>query len=194
MRNLILTLFALLFVSSLSATAQQRRNKSEHTLTRPVAQQILNEQIDHGTADKLLFTCRACYDPDDKDENDNFPVMTFHSKSLSQFLIRKGYIRANSNGQEFFTAKAKRSKYFEAFGDGTGRLGGAGFRFAHFKNPKIKVRRIIDTDNVPIEFEMEPTPLTKEFFGSSTRVNTTASFSYKDGRWSVCIACNGPRA
>lgn len=189
MRNLILTLFALLFVTGLSVNAQQRRSNSERTLTLAEAQRILDEQIDRATPDTVLFTCRACFDPDDKYENDNFPIVTSYSESLSQFLIRKGYIRINNNGQGFFTAKAKQSEYFEAFGDGTGRLGGAGFRFAHFKNPKIKVRRITDPKNVPIEFDAEPTALTREFFGTVTRMNTSASFSYEDGRWSVCIAC-----
>ncbi len=167
MKKLVLTLLVLLFIASFSVVAQKR--KGGRTLTLAVAQRVLNQQIDEGTVDNVLFTCRACYDPDDKAENDNSPIVTYNG-TISQFLARKGYVRRNRNGDEFFTAKAKRSQYFEAFGDGTGRLA--------------------NSKNVPIEYDVVPTAITKEFLGATKRVQSTASFSYEDGRWSVCIGCS----
>jgi hypothetical protein len=186
MKKIILTLVVLLFVTNLSAVAQKR--KGGRTLTLAMAQRVLNQQINEGTFGNVLLTCRACYSPDDKAENDNFPIVSTYD-SISQFLARKGYVRINSNGDEFFTAKAKRSQYFEAFADG-GRLAGAGFRFANFKNPKITVKKITNLKNVPIEYDFVPTNLTKEFFGATKRVKSVASFSYEDGSWSICIDCN----
>jgi len=188
MKKLILTLAVLLSITSVSVVPQQRGGKGR-TLTLAMAQRVLNQQIDEGTVDSVLFTCRACFDPDDKTENDNFPIVSTYG-SISQFLARKGYVRINRNGEEFFTAKAKRSQYFEAFGDGTGRLGGAGFRFANFRNPKITIKKIVNSKNVPIEYDVVPTAVTKEFLGAIKRVQSTASFTYNDGRWSVCIGCS----
>lgn len=186
MRRLILTLIVLITLAAPPVVAQQRRRG--RTLTLAAAQRVLNQQIDTGTADNVLFTCRACYNPDDKAENDNFPIVTYYG-SISQFLARKGYVRRNRGGEEFFTAKAKRSPYFEAFGDERGGFGGAGFRFANFKNPKITVTKITDPKNVPIEYDVVPTAVTQEFFGGTKRVRSKASFSYEDGRWNVCINC-----
>lgn len=100
-KQLILILIVLLFVTSLPAVAQQRGGKGR-TLTLAVAQRVLNQQIDEGTVDKVLLTCRACYDPNDKAENDNFPIVSTYG-SISQFLAQKGYVRINRNGEEFFT-------------------------------------------------------------------------------------------
>lgn len=185
-------LFIVLIFSAISPTFAQRRNtKNSRTLTLAIAQRVLNEQINEGTADNILFTCRACYDPDDKSENYNFPLVTTYSPALSQFLVRKGYISIGKDGTEYFTAKAKQSSFFEAFGDGLGRLGGAGFRFANFRNPKITVNEITNPNSVPIQYEAVPTDLTKEFFRTNIIMKTTASFSFEDGKWSVCVACNG---
>jgi hypothetical protein len=177
MKKLVLTLIILLFIANLSIVAQKR--KGGRILTLAVAQRVLNQQINEGTVDKVLLTCRACYDPDDKAENDNFPIVSTYG-TISQFLAGKGYVRINRNGEEFFTAKAKRSPYFEYFG----------FRFANFINPKIMVTKITNPKNVPIEYDLVPTPVTKEFFGATKRVKSTASFSYEDGKWSVCIGCD----
>lgn len=191
MKNFTWLLVLLLFAGTSLTFAQKSKTKGTRTLTLAIAQRILNKQINEGTADNILFTCRACYDPDDKSDNDNFPLVTTYSPALSQFLVRKGYIRVGNDGTEYFTAKAKQSPYFEAFGDGSGSLGGAGFRFSNFRSPKITVSKITNPKSVPIQYEAVPTDLTREFFRTNAIMKTTASFTFDDGKWSVCIACNG---
>lgn len=187
MKKLILTLLVLLSLMVLPTFAQQRRGKGR-TLTTVAAQRLLNQKINEPSVNNMLLTCRACYSDEDKGENENFSVVSSYS-NISQLLARQGYIRVGRNG-EYFTAKAKRSTYFEAYGDGYGGFGGAGFRFANFKNPKITIKKITDLKNVPIEYDVVPTAVTKDFLGATKRVQATASFSYGDGRWSVCIGCS----
>ena len=171
-----------LFLSAPNEVEAQKR-KSQRTLTLAVAQRVLNQQIDEARLDNVLFTCRACYDPDDMAENDNFPIVSTYG-TISQFLARKAYVRINKNGEEFFTAKAKRSQYFEF--DGM-----AGFRFANLRNPKITIKKITNSKNVPTEYDLVPTAVTKEYFGSTKRVQSIASFFYEDGKWRLFIKGKG---
>jgi hypothetical protein len=48
--------------------------KPAGTLTLGAAQAVLNRQIDLPTANNTLSTCRACYDPSDKADNDQAPL------------------------------------------------------------------------------------------------------------------------
>jgi hypothetical protein len=155
-------------------------------LTVAIAQRVLIRHLNDPSADNVLWTCRACYS-DDKEENDDFVVVSEYS-NLSQYLTARGYIRKTSDGSDVFTAKAKRSGYFDGYAiDGV--FGGAGFRFANFRNPKITVNRIIDPKHVPIEYDLVPTEVTMEFFGQIQRVQSFAAFSYEDRKWNICIAC-----
>jgi hypothetical protein len=136
----------------------------------------------------MIFTCRACYSSDDKEENDNFAVVSTYA-AINQFLRSQGYIRLNSKREEVFTAKAKRSNDFESYGDGYGGFGGAGFRFANFRNPRVTATKVTDPKNVPMEYDLVPTNVTRKFFGKVERVKSYASFSYDNGKWNICIAC-----
>jgi len=158
------------------------------TLTMAVAKRILLRDINNASVDNTMLTCRACYSPDDKEENEEFVVVSEYP-NLNELLARSGYIRRSAGGQEVFTAKAKRSKYFEAWGNDEGGLGGAGFRFANFRNPIITATTIVDSKRVPIEYDLVPTDVTMQFFGKVQRVQSFASFSYENRRWSVCIGC-----
>jgi len=191
MKKILLLLIISMVIAVALTPAQKRTNRRTQTLTVTLAQRVLKAQINEGTVDNVLFTCRACYDPDDMGENDNFPLVTEYSADLIKFLVQKGYVRIGTDGTEYFTAKAKKSPYFETFADGSGRLGGAGFRFATFANPKISVNKIANPQAVPIQYDFVPTDLTKDFFGKNVTIATTASFDYEAGRWNVCIACNG---
>jgi hypothetical protein len=114
-------------------------------LTLAIAQITLNEQINQTTVHNSLLTCVACYDADDKADNDNAVLVSTYSPSMSQFLKKRGYIRAASNRHgytEVFTAKAKRSKYYNDRGPG--------LRLADFRNPRILTSRITDPKHVPI--------------------------------------------
>ena len=192
MRKRILILVVLLPLTTLSALAQQRKGKpssmASRTLTVALAQRLLNKQINEQTAQNTILTCRACYSFDDKEENDNFAVVST-APGINQFLRSQGYIRLNRKREEVFTAKAKRSKYFEATGDGYGGFGGAGLRFANFKNPRVTINKITEPKRVPIEYDLVPTDLTMKFFGRVQRVKSTASFAYENGKWRVCIGC-----
>jgi hypothetical protein len=192
MKKLILMLIVSLALVTPPVSARQRSGRrasgAGRNLTLLAARRILNRQINDLTVDNAIFTCRACYSFDDKEENDNFAVVTTYP-GMNQFLRRAGYIRAASGGDGVFTAKAKRSKHFEVFAGEFG-IGGAGFRFANFRNPVIMVNRITDPKNVPIEYDRVPTEVTMEFFRKVERIKSRASFSYEDGKWSVCIACN----
>jgi hypothetical protein len=178
MKKLILILVVVLSLPC-HPFAQQRKGRSgrpRHNLIVAMAQQVLNQQIDW-FPDDCLFTCAACWDPNDKEENDNFQLLDSGSASspapIEQFLINEGYIRV-SGDHEYFTAKAKRSPYFNPHG---------GFRFARLKNPKIMVSKVTDPTNVPIEYDFVPTELTMKFFGGIKRVKAVASFVYQDGKW-----------
>jgi hypothetical protein len=152
------------------------------SLTVIVAQRILNRQLDQTTVNNTLLTCHACYDADDKGDNDKAPVLSTYSALLSQFLTEQGYIRVDS-GREVFTGKAKRSKYY-AFNDGV-----PGFRFARFKNPHILTSKIMDPNHVPIGYDLAPTEITEGFFGKAQSVKSFASFSYRNEAWEICITC-----
>jgi hypothetical protein len=151
-------------------------------LTLALAQRLLDQQINIPTAQNTLFTCHACYDPSDKEDNDKAPLVNTYSTALDQFLMNRGYIRI-SGGRQVFTARAKQSKYYEP------DESGAGFRFATFKNASIIGARIIDSSHVPIEYEFVPTELTTALFGKTQRVKAIASFSYDNETWNLCIAC-----
>lgn len=200
-RTLILVAISLLLCSTASAfqggggeptkkKADTKKNSGAKSkipdLTVAVAQRVLIQHLDDPSVDNVLWTCRACYS-DDKEENDDFVIVTEYS-NLSQYLAMRGYVRKGSDGSDVFTAKAKRSEYFDGYAiDGT--FGGAGFRFANFRNPKITVSRIIDPKHVPIEYDLVPTEVTMQFFGKIQRVQSFAAFSYEDRRWNICIAC-----
>lgn len=190
MKKLIPILLVLVLLLSIpwSGLAQQRKGRRIPTLTLAVAQRVLNDHINDPSVDNVLWTCRACYS-DDKGENDDFVIVTEYS-SLSQYLARRGYVRRASDGREVFTAKAKRSRHFEAWGTDEGTLGGAGFRFAIFRNPRITVNRIIDAKHVPIQYDLVPTDVTMQFFRNARRVDSFAVFSYENRKWTTCIACS----
>ena len=149
--------------------------KPAPTLTLALAQQILNRDVAGWSPSPRLNSCMACWDPNDKGENDNAPIGSTYSDALTQFLVRQGYIRS-SGGQLFFTAKAKQSKYY-----------GAGFgpelRFAYFRNPRILATTIADHTHVPIEYEFVPTELTMPFFHGPHKVNAVVSFVYVNEEW-----------
>lgn len=193
MKRFVLTIVVLLSLAPLEALADQRKGKQNpkigRTPTLQIAQRILNKQVNDPSVNNMIFTCRACYSDDDKEENDNFAVVSSYP-GINQFLRSQGYIRLNNKREEVFTAKAKLSKQFEAYGDGYGGFGGAGFRFANFKNPKVATNKITDPKNVPIEYDLVPTEVTMRFFGKLERVKSYASFSYENGKWSICIACH----
>ncbi len=191
MRRFIPTLLVLICFTTSFAFPQQRGKQSSRasrTLTVALAQRILTQQINEATVNNTIFTCRACYSFDDKEENDNFVVVSTYP-GMNQFLRSQGYIRLNRERREVFTARAKRSKYFEAHGDGYGGFGGAGLRFANFRNPRVTSNRITDPKNVPIEYDLVPTELTVKFFGKVQRIKSRASFTYEGRKWSVCIDC-----
>ena len=151
-------------------------------LTVIVAQRILNQQLDQTTVNNTLLTCHACYDADDKGENDKAPIVSTYSAPLSQFLMVEGYIRVDS-GRAVFTGKAKSSKYY-GYNDGA-----PGLRFANFRNPRVLTSAIKDPRHVPVEYDLVPTELTARVFGKVQQIRATVRFSHKDGAWEVCLAC-----
>jgi hypothetical protein len=159
------------------------RPKPAGVLTVAVAQKVLNHLINQTTVNNTLLTCHACYDPDDKEDNDRAVVVSTYSPPLNQFLIDHGYIRVDG-GQEVFTSKAKRSKFY-GFNDRV-----PGLRLASFRNPRLLTSSIADPKHVPIEYDLVPTEITMSFFGGVKSVKSSASFSYEDEAWSLCIACN----
>jgi hypothetical protein len=191
MKRLILFIITWLSLAPL-ASAQPHKGRQPpragRQLTVAIAQRVLNKQINEASVNNMIFTCRACYSDEDKGENDNFAVVSTYP-GMNQFLRSYGYIRLNQKREEVFTAKAKRSKNFEAYGNGYGGFGGAGFRFANFKNPRIMAGKITDSKHVPIEYDRVPTEVTMSFFGRAERVKSFASFSYEDGKWVICIEC-----
>ena len=145
-------------------------------LTMALAQQILNQQV-NGVSNNTLSSCMACWDPNDKGENDNAPIVSTYSDALAQFLVRQGYARS-SGGQLVFTAKAKQSKYYSA---GLGPV----FRFAYSRNPRILANQIADGTHVPIEYESVPTDLTMAFFHGPHKVKAVVSFVYENEKWGL---------
>lgn len=156
--------------------------KGPGALTVGIAQAVLNRQIDLPTANNILFTCHACYDPADKADNDLAPLVSTYSAGLTDYLIRLGYVRT-IGGKQVFTAKAKRSKYYTLNQDL------AGLRFADFRNPRILTTTISDPHHIPIEYELVPTEVSTGFFGKPRVVKSFASISYQNEAWHVCIAC-----
>jgi hypothetical protein len=157
--------------------------KPAGALTLGIAQAVLNRQIDLPTAKNTLFTCHACYNPSDKGDNDQAPLVTTYSAGLTDYLIRLWYIRTIGDKQ-VFTAKAKRSRYYTLDQDL------AGLRFTSFRNPQILTTTITDSHRVPIEYELVPTEITAGFFGKPYVVKSFASFSYVNEAWRVCVACS----
>jgi hypothetical protein len=155
--------------SSQVASGKQNSHRPVGHLTVATAQRVLNEQVNQTEIYNTLFTCHACYDADDKEDNDKAPVVSTFSEAMNQFLIEQGYIRAGA-GQNVFTAKAKRSKYYSQ--------DGPGLRLANFRNPRILTSSIIDPRHVPIEYELVPTELTAKVFGKVQQIRTTVRLSY----------------
>lgn len=152
-------------------------------LSLAVMQRVLNQQINQTTVNNTLLTCHACYDSDDKEDNDRAVVVSTYSASINQFLIEHGYIRVDAD-QEVFTGKAKRSNYY-AYNDGA-----PGFRFANLSNPRLLTSRITDPKHVPIEYDLVPTEMTSSVLGKVQRIKSFASFSYANDVWEMCIACS----
>jgi hypothetical protein len=100
--------------------------KGPRSLPLGIAQAVLNRHIDLPTANNTRFTCHACYDPSEKGDNDQAPLVTTYSAGQTDYLIRLGYVRTIGDKQ-VFTAKAKRSRYYTLNQDL------AGLRFANFK-------------------------------------------------------------
>jgi hypothetical protein len=144
---------------------------------------VLNRQIDLPTANNTLFTCHACYDPSDKGDNDQAPLVTTYSAGLTDYLIRLGYVRTIGDRQ-VFTAKAKRSRYYTLGQDL------AGLRFASLRNPRILTSTIADPHHIPIEYELVPTEVSAGFFGKPRIVKSFVSISYENEAWRVCLACS----
>lgn len=157
--------------------------KPAGALTLGIAQAVLNRQIDLPTANNTLFTCHACYDPSDKGDNDQAPLVTTYSAGLADYLIRLGYVRTIGDKQ-VFTAKAKRSRYYTLDQDL------AGLRFANFRNPRILTTTIVDPHRILIEYELVPTEVSAGFFGKPRVVKSFVLVSYENEAWRVCIACS----
>ncbi len=147
MKRFLILCLILLAAVSMDLFAQGKRRRTP-VLTLPVAQRLLAKHINELSVDNALFTCRACYSFDDKEENDNFVIVTEYG-NMNRYLAARGYMRAGADRRDVFTAKAKRSKYFDFSVAEDGRFGGAGFRFANFRNPRITVDRITDPKHVP---------------------------------------------
>jgi hypothetical protein len=160
----------------------ENRPKPAGVLTGTVVQAVLTQQINQTTVNNTLLTRHACYDPDDKKDNDRAVVVSTYSAPMNQFLIAHGYIRVNGE-QQVFTAKAKRSRYY-GLNDGA-----PGLRLATFKNPRLLTNIIADPKHVPIEYDLVPTEITMSFFGKVQSVKSFASFSYENEAWSLCVAC-----
>jgi hypothetical protein len=157
--------------------------KPPGALSQGIAQAVLNRQIDLSTANNTLFTCHACYDPSDKGDNDQAPLVSTYSAGLTDYLIQLGYVRTIGDKQ-VFTAKAKRSRYYTLDQDL------AGLRFVSFRNPRILTPTIADPHRIPIEYELVPTEITAGFFGKPRVVKSFASFSYENEAWRVCVTCS----
>ncbi len=159
--------------------------KKPATLSLATARRILNQQINVETTNNTLFTCHACHSPNDKQDNGKAPVVSKYSAALLHFLMTQGYVRSCAT-QQYFTAKAKRSKYYG------GDWPVFGLRFANFKNPRILTNRIVNLKHVPIEYHFVPTELTIKFFGRVREVKAFASFYYESGTWRVSIVRSLP--
>ena len=151
-------------------------------LTVATAQLALTRQINEPTVNNTLFTCHACYDPSDKEDNDRAALVSTYSPALTDYLIRNGYIRTMGNSQ-VFTAKAKRSKFYTA-ADGM-----AGLRIANLTNARILFGTVPDPKHVPIEYDLVPTEITAGFFGKVQKVKSFAGFTYENEGWRMCLTC-----
>jgi hypothetical protein len=157
--------------------------KGPGALTVGIAQAVLNRQIDLPTASNILFTCHACYDPSDKEDNDQAPLVSTYPAGLTDYLIRLGYVRTIGDKQ-VFTAKAKRSSYYTLDQDL------AGLRFANLRNPRILTTTIADPHHIPIEYELVPTEVSTGCFGKPRIVKSFVSIFYENEAWRVCITCS----
>lgn len=155
--------------------------KTPQALTLLAATTALRQHIDEATIRNMIFTCHACYNPSDKEDNDGAPIVSTYSEDLTNFLIAEGYIQI-LNGKQVFTSRAKRSR---DYGDG-----GFGLRIAHLRNPRVLGTSIPDPRNVSIEYDLVPTEITAPFFGKTQRVRTSASFQYRNEHWEVCVGCS----
>jgi hypothetical protein len=153
--------------------------KIRTTITISEAKRLLARQINATTVQNTLLTCRACFDPNDKDENDRAAVVSTYPPVM-QFLLAHGYIRT-SGDRQVFTAKAKRSRYYG--------LDGFGLRLVNFRNPTVQTATILDPRHVPIEYDFVPTALTMNVLGGVRKIKSMASFEYANEEWTVCIGC-----
>jgi len=151
-------------------------------LTVATAQRVLTRQINEPTVNNTLFTCHACYDPADKEDNDRAPLVSTYTPALTEYLTRNGYIRT-VGGRQVFTAKAKRSRFYTAAG------GMAGLRIADLTKARILVGTVPDPKHVPIEYDIVPTEITAGFFGKVQKVKSFAGFTYENEAWRMCLAC-----
>jgi len=156
-------------------------SKTPQALSLLAANAALRQHIDEATARNMIFTCHACYDPSDKEDNDRAPIVSTYSVDLTNFLIGEGYIQMRG-GSQVFTSRAKRSR---DYGDG-----GFGLRISHLRNSHVLGTSISDARNVPIEYDLVPTEITAPFFGKTQKVRTSASFQYRNEHWEVCVGCN----
>jgi hypothetical protein len=156
----------------------QNLPKIRTTITVSEANRLLARQINVTTVQNTLLTCRACFDQNDKDENDRAGVVSTYP-SVMRFLLTHGYIRTSGNGQ-VFTAKAKRSQYY----------GRDGLRIVNFRNPTVQTTTITDLRHVPIAYDLVPTALTTNVLGGIRKIKSMASFKDEDEEWTVCIACS----
>ena len=96
MKRVVLTIFVLFSVTTVGVFAQRKGNQNPRTgrtLTLQIAQRLLNKQVNEPSVNNMIFTCRACYSFDDKEENDNFAVVSTYA-GINQFLRSQGYIPA----------------------------------------------------------------------------------------------------
>lgn len=151
-------------------------------LTIAIAQRTLAREINLPTANNTLLTCHACYDPSDKEDNDRAPLVSTYSTTLTDYLIREGYIRSMRDTQ-VFTGKARRSRYY------TFSVYFSGLRIANLTNAQVQCATVPDPKHVPIEYDLIPTEITVGFFGKVEKVKSFARFTYENEAWRVCVAC-----
>ncbi len=180
----VMVVASVVVISGSSQVASGRSNPHGPIghLTVATAQRVLDEQVNQSEIYNTLITCHACYNADDKEDNDNAPVVSTFSEAMNQFLIEQGYIRAGA-GQNVFTAKAKRNKYY-GYNDGA-----PGLRLANFRNPRILTSASTDPRHVPVEYDLVPTEFTAKVLGKVQQIRTTVRFFYEDEAWEVCMAC-----
>lgn len=130
MKKLALILPVLLFLMTLSASAQQRKGKQNpktgRTLTLPIAQRTLSRLINETSVDNMILTCRACYSDEDKGENDNFAVVSTYP-GINQFLRSQGYIRLNGKREEVLQPRLNEASTLKPMEMGMAVLAGPDF-------------------------------------------------------------------